>query len=261
MEPATVQIIRYPLRYICASAKLSRMEQRSLCSCLLSFFSLSLSNKNNIQRQVGPHPFFHTLTHDFTPLMHGGSEGEVHITSSYDTISTLDEPILVTLQRDFRGIRDKLLVVVCPFLGSGEELREWDLWGPLLLCLTLAVLLSNGVGNQQGSVVFSAVFVLVWVGAAVVTLNAKLLGSTVAFFQTVCVMGYCLAPLCIGALWCLLSSIFWLNFPIAIAVWAWACWGVARFFRGTVSEERELLVLFPVALFYAFLTWIILVGL
>lgn len=185
---------------------------------------------------------------------------EVHVTSSFDAISTLDEPILTTIKRDLNAIRQKLIVVVCPFLSNGEELRDWDLWGPLLLCLVLAIILSTATGNNQGSLVFSAVFVLVWLGAAVVTLNAKLVGSSVAFFQTVCVMGYCLAPLCLGAVWCFLSPIFWLNFPVAVGMWVWACWAVVRFYRGTVSEEKEMLVLFPVALFYALLSWIVLVG-
>lgn len=185
---------------------------------------------------------------------------EVHVTSSYEAISTLDEPILTTIKRDLKAIGQKLVVVVCPFLSNGEELRDWDLWGPLLLCLVLAIVLSTATGNSQGSLVFSAVFVLVWLGAAVVTLNAKLLGSSVAFFQTVCVMGYCLAPLCLGAVWCWVSPLFWLNFPVAVGMWAWACWAVVRFYRGTVGEEKEILVLYPVALFYALLSWIVLVG-
>lgn len=185
---------------------------------------------------------------------------EVHVTSSYEAISTLDEPVWTTIQRDLKSIGQKLVVVVCPFLTNDQALRDWDLWGPLLLCLVLALVLSTATGNSQGSLVFSAVFVLVWLGAAVVTLNAKLLGSSIAFFQTVCVMGYCLAPICIGAFWCLLSPLFWLNFPVAVIVWCWACWAVVRFYRGTVSEEKEMLVLFPVALFYALLSWIVLVG-
>lgn len=185
---------------------------------------------------------------------------EVYVTSSYEAISTLDEPVVTTLKRDLRAIGEKLVVVVYPPLGRQEVLREWDLWGPLLLCLVLALMLSIASGSSQGSLVFSAVFILVWIGAAVVTLNAKLLGSSVAFFQTVCVMGYCLAPLCIGALVCLLSPLFFVNFLVVVIVWAWACWAVVRFYRGTVGPDKEALILYPVALFYAFLSWIVLVA-
>lgn len=185
---------------------------------------------------------------------------EVYVTSSYEAMSTLDEPVLTTLKRDLRAIGEKLIIVVYPPSGKQEVLREWDLWGPLLLCLVLALMLSIASGSSQGSLVFSAVFILVWLGAAVVTLNAKLLGSTVAFFQTVCVMGYCLAPLCIGAFVCLLSPLFFVNFIVVVLVWSWACWAVVRFYRGTVESDKEALVLFPVALFYAFLSWIVLVA-
>eukprot|EP00796_Vickermania_ingenoplastis_P006508 gene6508-4687_t len=177
---------------------------------------------------------------------------EVHVTSSYEAISTLDEPVLTTLKRDLKAIGQKLYVVVCPFLNHGEELRDWDLWGRCCCA-------SSSPCNNT-SLLFSAVFTIVGAGAAVVTLNAKLLGSTIDFFQTVCVMGYCLAPVCLGALWCLISPLFWLNFPMMVAVCCWACWAVMRFFRGTVSEEKELLVLFPVVLFYALLSWVVLVG-
>jgi hypothetical protein len=47
--------------------------------------------------------------------------------------------------------------------------------------------------------VFSAVFLAVWAGAAIVTLNAQLLGGTISFFQSVCVLGYCVFPIAIAA--------------------------------------------------------------
>lgn len=53
-----------------------------------------------------------------------------------------------------------------------------DLWGPLLVCLTLSILLSITAPEDQGALVFAAVFFVVWFGAAVVTLNAQLLGGT-----------------------------------------------------------------------------------
>lgn len=53
-----------------------------------------------------------------------------------------------------------------------------DLWGPLMVCLTLSIVLSFSAPTDQGSLVFAAVFVVVWCGAALVTLNAQLLGGT-----------------------------------------------------------------------------------
>lgn len=51
-----------------------------------------------------------------------------------------------------------------------------DLWGPLLVCLLLSTILSLTAPGDSGTLVFAAVFVIVWAGAAVVTLNAQLLG-------------------------------------------------------------------------------------
>ena len=55
-------------------------------------------------------------------------------------------------------------------------LRDWDLWGPLIFCLLLSLLLSFNRADQK-DIVFSGVFALVWVGEAVVTLQIKLLGG------------------------------------------------------------------------------------
>jgi hypothetical protein len=60
--------------------------------------------------------------------------------------------------------------------NMSEGLRDWDLWGPLVFCLLLALLLSLKMGEQK-SLVFSGVFAMVWIGEAVVTLQIKLLGG------------------------------------------------------------------------------------
>lgn len=52
-----------------------------------------------------------------------------------------------------------------------------DLWGPLLVCLALSIMLSLKAPGDQSALVFAAVFVVVWCGAALVTLNAQLLGG------------------------------------------------------------------------------------
>lgn len=61
--------------------------------------------------------------------------------------------------------------------GMSEGLRDWDLWGPLVFCLGLSLLLSFRARADQMSKVFSGVFAMVWVGEAVVTVQIKLLGG------------------------------------------------------------------------------------
>ena len=98
-------------------------------------------------------------------------------------------------------------------MQAGAELKDWDLWGPLILCLTLAILLSSQTSPatkldpkltqaDDSGLVFGAVFIVTWCGAAVVTMNAKLLGGSVSFFQSICVLGYCLFPLVLAAIAC-----------------------------------------------------------
>ena len=71
------------------------------------------------------------------------------------TASTLDEPILATVARDLRAIGRKMLIVALPPLGGENELRDWDLWGPLLLCCILAMILGGAASSDQSGVLLS----------------------------------------------------------------------------------------------------------
>ena len=61
---------------------------------------------------------------------------------------------------------------------------------------------SNKDDKHDGGPEFAEVFVIVWIGALIVTLNIKVLGGTISFFQSVCVLGYCLLPLSISLVVC-----------------------------------------------------------
>ncbi|EGR28128.1 Yip1 domain member 6 protein [Ichthyophthirius multifiliis] len=120
--------------------------------------------------------------------------------------------------RDLRMIGYKLKYVLFPKMREEEKqnksLRNWDLWGPLLLCLSLAMYkyiieiqkiyvikkrTLSIASSQQAEKVFAIIFILIWSGAVVITLNAKLLGGKISFFQSVCVLGYCIFPINIAS--------------------------------------------------------------
>ena len=98
-----------------------------------------------------------------------------------------------TLSRDILAVWTKMKAVLYPKFtfrkwpdandvlahgeGGGLELREWDLWGPLLFCLALSTLLSMCANEKQKTDVFAGVFSMVWVGEAVVTAQIRLLGG------------------------------------------------------------------------------------
>ena len=90
--------------------------------------------------------------------------------------------------RDVRMVGNKMMCVLNPRKANIQTLKDWDLWGPLILCLMLATLLSWFAPYEQKSLVFASVFVIIWCGAAVVTVNALLLGGNISFFQSVCVL-------------------------------------------------------------------------
>lgn len=46
---------------------------------------------------------------------------------------------------------------------------------------------------------FGVLFLIMWGGAFVVTINTKLLGGHISFFQCVCVLGYCVFPIVLAA--------------------------------------------------------------
>ena len=81
-----------------------------------------------------------------------------------DTATTLDEDVYTTVMRDMKQVAEKLKVVLLP-LGHNnessviEKLREWDLWGPLLVCLLLSSTLGLTAPSEVASAVFAAVSV------------------------------------------------------------------------------------------------------
>lgn len=183
------------------------------------------------------------------------------------SVTTLDEPVMETILRDLRQVGDKLKVVLLP-LGKDsqnsvlQKLRDWDLWGPLLVCLFLSTVLSMSAPGDTGSLVFAAVFVIVWFGAAAVTLNAQLLGGSISFFQSVCILGYCIFPLTLSALSCWLMAYIYKNMLIKLAFvgigFVWSTRASVVFMIQVIKEERRLLAVFPVFFFYTFIAWMIL---
>eukprot|EP01017_Pseudomicrothorax_dubius_P008106 TRINITY_DN12636_c0_g1_i7.p1 TRINITY_DN12636_c0_g1~~TRINITY_DN12636_c0_g1_i7.p1 ORF type:complete len:144 (+),score=30.77 TRINITY_DN12636_c0_g1_i7:389-820(+) len=137
-----------------------------------------------------------------------------------------------------------------------------DLWGPLLICLFLAMTLGfQHSSSTEG--IFGTIFVLVWLGAFVVTLNAKLLGSNTSILRSVCVLGYCIAPLDISAVLLVLMGKemhFVFRFVAAALGYAWASFSSISFMSTLLPEEKKLLGVFPVLLFYLVLAWFVLMA-
>ena len=211
------------------------------------------------------------------PSAHGQQQQEHHL-------DTLDEPVSVTIKRDLKQIWTKLLQVLVPTgsrvpayfrpvssatptpgqalspgTSANSVLADWDLWGPLLFCLLLASLLGLAKPNNADNL-FASVFVLVWCGAGVVTVNGQLLGGRLQFFQSVCVLGYCLFPLVVGALLCLLIPVNSIKPVLLVVCYGWACKAATDFLTVEGFERRRLLAVYPILLFYFVIGWLVLVS-
>lgn len=174
---------------------------------------------------------------------------------------TLDEPVLRTLGRDLRGVGNRLKEVVWPGSLSGfinpvdnssQLIKEWDLWGPLVFCLVLA--LSLGWGNGEA---FSGVFAITWMGQILVTLNIKLLGGNISFFRGLCIVGYSLFPVVLGSVVEIFIPWIWLSVPVVILNVAWALWSANNSLKHSgVLPGRSILASYPVGLFFVSLGWL-----
>jgi len=182
--------------------------------------------------------------------------------NSVEVLNTLNEPVSETIMRDVRSVRSKLEYVLMPKsrIESGGILKKWDLWGPLILCLILSILLWAQSSSDQKKTVFGIVFVCFWVGSGIVTLNASLLGCQIPFFQSVCILGYCLFPLDIAAVICLFipKVIAFIKLIVLGAALYGATGASVSFISTIVPADRKALAVYPVWLFYLNIAWMIL---
>jgi len=148
-----------------------------------------------------------------------------------------------------------------------------------VLCLLLAVILSRSaatgpqydslghIRESQSAVVFASVFVIVWCGAAIISFNSRLLGANVSFFQSICVLGYCICPLVIVAVITHLITVIsggsnslgvrLLQAVLTLLGFSWSSYAAMGFLSEMVGASRKLLALYPILLFYLVIGWIV----
>ena len=188
---------------------------------------------------------------------------EAHTGETEDGYNTLDEPVKETIMRDIRAVSKKFGHVLFP-KESKVLLQEWDLWGPLLVCVIFALLLQGDGNDGKGGPQFTELFIIYWMGAFVVTLNTKLLGRSISIFQSVSVLGYCVLPLVISLLVCKIVLLFnqtTVLFVVRLAVvllgFGWSTMGSKAFLSSGDASKRKALEVYPIFLFYFFISWLI----
>jgi len=91
-----------------------------------------------------------------------------------------------------------------------------------------------------------------------VTLNARLLGGNVSFFQSVCVLGYSVFPIALASLIIAIFNVWfnvWAKIGIVGLAMVWTIWAATGFMAGLVTEKKKYLAVYPAVLFYMFLGW------
>lgn len=135
------------------------------------------------------------------------------------------------------------------------------------LCVTCIDATESSVDgkNDGGSPEFAEVFVIIWFGAVTITLNSKLLGGNISFFQSLCVLGYCVLPLNIAMLICRLLLLagqgpinFMIRLFVVLVMFAWSVIASTAFLADCQPPNRKALAVYPVFLFYFVISWMIL---
>lgn len=83
---------------------------------------------------------------------------------------------------------------------------------------------------NSSSGVFVALFIISFVGSFLVTMNGILLNAKLKYFQTICIMGYCMFPIVLAAaILCIFNKVGYshrlVNVIIACVAFVWSSFG------------------------------------
>ena len=212
--------------------------------------SLNIMKKNNISD--------HTSQVIQVPQSIGSDNYNIDLNSSNDK-GTLDESVQTTINRDLKLIYNKLKLVINPLIPKEKkysQIRQWDLWGPLLLNLILAFTLT--LNTKEKGQITSLIFIIFWLGGTIIYLNNQFLGVKASIFQMFCLLGYCLFPLNIAAI---IITLINFNDMIRLILVGGACvlsiYSSSDYLRVITNYEQRYLVLYPCILFYLYISWFV----
>jgi hypothetical protein len=172
---------------------------------------------------------------------------------------TLDESVYATISRDFSMIYNKLKYVINPFISREmkyNHIRQWDLWGPLLLNLILASTLA--LNTKEKGQITSLIFIIFWLGGVAIYLNNYFLEVKASIFQIFCLLGYCLFPLNIAAIIVTIINSYDIIRLIVVGFTCfWSIYSSSDYLKAITTQDKRYLVLYPCILFYLYISWFI----
>jgi len=89
--------------------------------------------------------------------------------------------------------------------------------------------------------------------------NVVLLGGSIGIFQSLCLLGYCLAPLNVAAILFLFVHnpvVRWIVMPLTVL---WSSWAAVPFVSGAVQQDKRVLAIYPLVLLYSVIGWLALI--
>ena len=193
------------------------------------------------------------------PQSVGSEENNKKYESKYSSKNTLNESLITTINRDLYLIYTKIKYVVNPFISKEKKkyhIRQWDLWGPLLLNIFLALTLS--FETKEKSQMVALIFVIFWLGGVILYLNAHFLGVKASIFQIFCLLGYCLFPLNLSAIIVTLINFNdIIRLTIVLFTLVWSVYSSSDYLKVITNQDQRYLVLYPFILFYLYISWFI----
>lgn len=165
-----------------------------------------------------------------------------------------DPPLLDELGIDLSEIALRTKAVLFPTTQNAHVMHNIDLAGPFVFCVLLASELL-----LRGQVRFTYIYGIGGAGVLGLFALLNLMSTTgISLHVTTCVLGYCMLPVCILALFGLVMSPTGLAalFVAALCVF-WCAFAASLIFVQIVDmHDQRLLVAYPVALVYAMLALI-----
>lgn len=171
---------------------------------------------------------------------------------------TLDETKTETIKRDLLNVYEKAKIALFPMASKDSTLlQDWDFWGPLIFCLILGLVLSWQRNDNHSGIVFILIFVIVWFGGLIISLNSRFLGVGLSVFQCICILGYCMVAIVLASCANLILGFLPLIFQVCISLAGclYSTYAATIFVSVYANQNKKILVIYPIGLFYLFLAW------
>lgn len=130
-------------------------------------------------------------------------------------------------------------------LNTMNKIRDWDLWGPLVLNLSFSLIITylqsksidKSNDNDTSSQIFSGAFTLIWTSLAVLSINIQLLTPVqqqlengnmtngiigLSFFQCISLLSYALFPVILGGFTSIFIPFKFVRLIINILMLCWS---------------------------------------